>query len=136
MYAPCMRFLRILAALAALPVAAACGSLSKSPGALGDQGDDASSHAKAGSSGGEAGMHDASEGSAGEGGAAAPWVLGYFSSWDSQTNGGSYPVSAIDWDGLTHIATAFYIPDGTGGWASGSFDDATATAIITAAQER
>jgi chitinase len=145
-----MRSLGILAALAALPVAAACGSSSKSPGALGDQGDDASSHAEAGSSsggsgggfdasasssGGEAGMHDASEGSAGEGGAAAPWVLGYFSSWDSQTNGGFYPVSAIDWDGLTHIATAFYIPDGTGGWASGSFDDATATAIITAAHQ-
>lgn len=132
--------------------AAACGSSSKGPGALGDQGGDASAGAEAGSSsggsgggvdasgsgsGGEAGTHDASgESSTGDGGASGtPWVVGYFSSWDSATNGGFYPISGIDWGGLTHVAAAFYIPDGMGGWASGSFDSATATALIAAAHQ-
>ena len=44
--------------------------------------------------------------------------MGYYTSWDDPVNGGNYPVSAIDWDGLTHVATAFYLPDGNGGWAS------------------
>jgi len=36
-------------------------------------------------------------------------------------------------DGLTHVAAAFYLPDGKGAWATGSFDTATATELITAA---
>lgn len=59
--------------------------------------------------------------------------MGYYTSWDDPANGGFYAVSAIDWDGLTHVATAFYLPDGKGGWASGSFDSGTASAIISAA---
>jgi chitinase len=59
--------------------------------------------------------------------------MGYYASWDDPANGGSYPVSAIDWDGLTHIAAAFYLPDGKGAWATGSFDTASATELITAA---
>jgi chitinase len=55
--------------------------------------------------------------------------MGYYASWTV----GSYPVSAIDWDGLTHVATAFYLPDGSGGWKSGSFDSATASSVISAA---
>ena len=58
--------------------------------------------------------------------------MGYYASWHSPANGGSYAVSSIDWDGLTHIAAAFYVPDGTGGWASGYFDTATATSLIAA----
>ncbi len=38
------------------------------------------------------------------------WSLGYYASWDT-TN---YPVSAIEWSGLTHIAASFYIPQSDG----------------------
>jgi len=61
------------------------------------------------------------------------WVMGYYPSWDDPQNGGSYAVADIDWDGLTHVATAFYIPDGNGGWTAGSFDATTANQIIAAA---
>lgn len=64
-----------------------------------------------------------------EAGAPAYWVVGYYSSWDAP----SYPVAAIDWDGLTHVAAAFYIPDGHGAWSSGTFDQATAQGLIAAA---
>ena len=59
--------------------------------------------------------------------------MGYYASWTEPQNGGNYPISAIHWEGLTHVAAAFYIPDGKGGWATGSFDDATAAALIAAA---
>ena len=59
--------------------------------------------------------------------------MGYYAVWDEPANGGFYPLSAIDWGALTHVATAFYLPDGNGGLASGSFDAATAAQIIAAA---
>jgi chitinase len=59
--------------------------------------------------------------------------MGYYAVWDEPANGGFYPLSAIDWDALTHVATAFYLPDGNGGLQSGSFDAATAMQIIAAA---
>lgn len=65
--------------------------------------------------------------------ASGAWVMGYYAVWDEPANGGFYPLSAIDWDALTHVATAFYLPDGNGGLGSGSFDAATAAQIITAA---
>lgn len=37
------------------------------------------------------------------------WVIGYYSGF-----GASYPVSEIDWSGLTHLAVAFYLPDAQG----------------------
>ncbi len=55
--------------------------------------------------------------------------MGYYDSWDAQM----YPPSAVDWAALTHIATAFYIPDGNGGWATGSFDAPTAASVIATA---
>ena len=58
--------------------------------------------------------------------------MGYYASWLSPAHGGNYAVSSIDWDGLTHVAAAFYVPDGTGGWASGNFDTPTATSLISA----
>jgi chitinase len=58
--------------------------------------------------------------------------MGYYTSWEEST----YPVSAIDWDGLTHVAAAFYLPNGNGGWASGTFDGGTATTLITAAHAK
>ena len=58
------------------------------------------------------------------------WVMGYYSIWDAS----SYPVSQIDWGGLTHIATAFNLPDGNGGVsASGSFDASLAMSVVAAA---
>jgi chitinase len=59
--------------------------------------------------------------------------MGYYASWHAPANGGNYGVSAVDWDGLTHVAAAFYVPDGKGGWASGFFDAGTATSLIAAA---
>jgi len=65
--------------------------------------------------------------------ASGAWVMGYYASWRSPANGGDYAVSSIDWDGLTHVAAAFYVPDGQGGWMSGYFDAATAASLIAAA---
>jgi chitinase len=58
--------------------------------------------------------------------------MGYYTSWEEST----YPVSAIDWDGLTHVAAAFYLPDGNGGWKPGSFDAGTAATLIAAAHAK
>ena len=83
-----------------------------------------------GSSGGSSsGGSSGSSSGAGTGGGTGTWVMGYYDSWDAQM----YPPSAIDWDGLTHVAAAFYVPDGNGGWASGSFDATTASQLIAAA---
>jgi chitinase len=38
------------------------------------------------------------------------WVMGYYSAW----NPSSYPVSEIDWAGLSHLAVAFYLPTAKG----------------------
>jgi chitinase len=74
-------------------------------------------------------------GGSGDSGGTSPttWVMGYYSSWDDPANGGPYAVSSIDWNGLTHVATAFYVPDGNGGWMSGAFDAGTASSLISAA---
>jgi chitinase len=55
--------------------------------------------------------------------------MGYYPNWDTSL----YPVSAIHWAAMTHIATAFYLPDGSGGFSSGSFDPSSASAVIAAA---
>jgi chitinase len=107
-------------------------------GDAGPAGDDAGAvDSAAPSEGGEgsdtgAGTTDASKTDGGPSISGA-WVMGYYPSWDDPVNGGKYPVTAIDWDGLTHVAAAFYLPDGKGGWASGTFDATTAAQIIAAA---
>jgi chitinase len=71
-------------------------------------------------------------GAAGPEGGAPPglWVMGYYSSWDAD----AYPVAQIEWSALTHIATAFNLPDGNGGVAaSGSFDPGLAASVVSAA---
>ena len=46
-----------------------------------------------------------------DGGAASKlWSMGYYASWDAA----SYPISEIEWSGLTHIAMAFYTPNSDG----------------------
>lgn len=78
--------------------------------------------------------YDAANGDAeGGSGASGPWVMGYYASWHSPANGGNYAVTSIDWDGLTHVASAFYVPDASGQWAPGYFDQTTASALIAAA---
>jgi chitinase len=48
-------------------------------------------------------------GAPGDGGASATWVMGYYSGF-----GAAYPVADINWNGLTHLAVAFYLPDAQG----------------------
>jgi chitinase len=38
------------------------------------------------------------------------WSMGYYASWQPS----QYPVSEIEWSGLTHIAVAFYVPAADG----------------------
>jgi chitinase len=82
----------------------------------------------------DGGSHDGAT-SDGEGGStpSSAWVMGYFSNWDDAANGGFYAVSSIDWGGLTHVAAAFYVPDGNGGFESGDFDPTLAAPLISAA---
>jgi chitinase len=75
----------------------------------------------------------------GAGDAARPstmWVMGYYSGWDSSL----YPVSAIDWNGLTHLAVAFYLPDTQGNIDETLSHDATTGpalghSLVTAAHQ-
>jgi chitinase len=83
-----------------------------------------------GSGAGNDGMADREGGTGGSGAPTGLWVMGYYSSWDAT----SYPVGQIAWSGLTHIATAFNLPDGSGGVsASGSFDPTLARSVVSAA---
>src|ERR1700722_7244685 len=143
---------RRLCATLVLLAAAGCGSSSAGNSAVGgsdaggsdaggEQLGDSAVHAD-GSSGSSSGGGSSPEGSTGsdssgtvESGAPSSrlWEMGYYERWDEPANGGSYPVTALDWDGLTHVAAAFYVPDGKGGWAAGYFDTASATELITAA---
>jgi chitinase len=126
-----------------------CGSSSNGGGA--DSGTSAENDSAAPGDGGSTGASDSggsadsSFGTEGgttdggtktDGGGSGPtgaWVMGYYPSWDAPANGGSYAVTSIDWDGLTHVAAAFYVPDGHGGWAAGYFDATSAGQLIAAA---
>jgi chitinase len=125
-----------------LSCATACGSPSAGAGASSadsgpvvdsgpvDGGAQADASPAPGADGGRAG--DGGDADADTTGAESPWVMGYYASWHDPANGGSYGVSSIDWDALTHVAAAFYVPDGKGGWASGYFDASTAASLIAA----
>src|SRR5580698_982846 len=120
-----------------------CGSSSGQPEGTPEAGGDAGGgRADAGHPGTDAGhdmggsvAHDGALHAEAEAGTApsGAWVMGYFSNWDDAANGGFYAVSSIDWDGLTHVAAAFYIPDGKGGWVPGNFDATLAAPLIAAA---
>jgi chitinase len=61
--------------------------------------------------GGVDGAVDGAVGNDGGGGpdgsvASGNWVMGYYAGYESQI----YPVDAIDWANLTHVAVAFYLP--------------------------
>jgi chitinase len=135
-----------------LLAALGCGSSSKSPSDTADSGSggtrEDSGHA-GGGGGGDASPPDgsqendgggpsdsaAAEGAPSEGGSSpsGAWVMGYYPAWDDPSNGGNYPVTAIDWDGISHVFTAFYVPDGNGGFMSGEFTSTSAGAVISAA---
>ena len=58
------------------------------------------------------------------------WSLGYYASWMAS----QYPVSAIEWSGLTHIAMAFYMPNSNGALTlMGSGDSRLARDLVAAA---
>ncbi|HEY1695774.1 MAG TPA: glycoside hydrolase family 18 protein [Polyangiaceae bacterium] len=154
-----VRWVAVVAACSAVACGSSSGGSAAPDGGTGNHdaaspGDGASASS---SGGGSSGGHDSGSagdsggslegganpdsGSKGEGGAGPEggpgasglWVMGYYASWHDPANGGNYPVTAIDWDGLTHVAAAFYLPDGKGGWDTGSFDQGTATTLIAAA---
>jgi chitinase len=84
-----------------------------------------------GSSGGTGGRVDAStDGSSVDGGAATgAWSMGYYASWAPE----QYPISEIEWSGLTHIAMAFYLPSQDGSMTLAGGNAKLATDLIAAA---
>ncbi|MCA9596681.1 MAG: glycoside hydrolase family 18 protein [Myxococcales bacterium] len=80
-------------------------------------------------SGGSAGT-GGSAGAGGSGGApSGKWSLGYYASWQES----QYPVSAIEWSGLTQIAVSFYTPSASGGLSLLSGSATLAEDIVQAA---
>jgi chitinase len=95
------------------------GSAAEMGGALGSGG--------ATSSGGRTGT----AGTNGNGGAATNgvWSMGYYASWAPN----DYPISEIDWSGLTHIAMAFYLPNQGGTLTLAGGNPQLATDLVAAA---
>jgi chitinase len=97
---------------------AACGSDSDSSGsggtgattATGGSGGSGGTTTSGGSGGasGSAGSvaTGGSAGSGGTSGASGKWAMGYYASWQAT----QYPVSAVEWSGMTHVAMSFYTP--------------------------
>jgi len=88
----------------------------------------AAGHAGAGGSGAAAGS-----GAAGASGGGAPtgaWSMGYYASWQPD----DYPVSEIEWSGLTHVAMSFYEPSADGSLSLLGGDPQLAVDLVTAAR--
>ena len=93
----------------------------------------------AGSGGSAAGSPGAGGATASSGGSAGPggvgggpsgvWSMGYYASWQAN----DYPVSAIEWSGLTHVAMAFYMPDSDGSLELLGGNPGVAAALVDAA---
>jgi chitinase len=67
-----------------------------------------------------------------DGGAASGlWSMGYYASWAPE----QYPISEIEWSGLTHIAMAFYLPQANGSLNLAGGDAKLAADLIAAAHE-
>jgi chitinase len=87
------------------------------------------------SSGGATGLGGVSSsgGAVGSGGISGAtsklWSMGYYASWAPS----DYPISAIEWSGLTHIAMAFYLPQSDGSLKLAGGDNTLATSLIAAA---
>jgi chitinase len=63
------------------------------------------------------------------GGASGRWSMGYYASWAPD----QYPISEIEWSGLTHIAMAFYLPNRDGSMTLAGGNAKLATDLIAAA---
>jgi chitinase len=57
------------------------------------------------------------------------WSMGYYASWQPD----QYPISEIEWSGLTHIAMAFYLPQPNGSLTLAGGNAQLATNLISAA---
>lgn len=68
--------------------------------------------------------------SAADGGTATgAWSMGYYASWAPD----QYPISEIEWSGLTQIAMAFYLPNQDGSMTLAGGNPQLATSLIGAA---
>ena len=80
--------------------------------------------------GGRTGTGGVMDGGAIDGGAASGlWSMGYYASSAPD----QYPISEIDWSGLTHIAMAFYLPNQDGSMTLAGGNAKLATDLIAAA---
>jgi len=61
--------------------------------------------------------------------ATTAWSMGYYASWAPE----QYPISEIEWSGLTHIAMAFYLPKQDGSMSLAGGDAKLATDLVAAA---
>jgi chitinase len=61
--------------------------------------------------------------------ASGAWSMGYYASWAPD----QYPISEIEWSGLTHIAMAFYLPSQDGSMTLAGGNAKLATDLIAAA---
>ena len=88
-----------------------------------------------GGASGTAGAAGASAGSTSTGGtagaaASGAWSMGYYASWQPAM----YPMTEIEWSGLTHIAMAFYMPQADGSLDLLGGNPALATELVNAAR--
>jgi chitinase len=95
---------------------------------------DAAVGGSTGTGGVTGGATGATGGSAGasslDGGAASgAWSMGYYASWAPD----QYPISEIEWSGLTHIAMAFYLPNQVGSMTLAGGNPQLAANLIAAA---
>jgi chitinase len=70
-----------------------------------------------------------STGSTDGGVATGAWSMGYYASWAPD----QYPISEIEWSGLTHVAMAFYLPGQDGSMTLAGGNAKLATDLIAAA---
>ncbi len=84
-----------------------------------------------GATGGVTGAAGGSAGASGvdSGTTSGAWSMGYYASWDSD----QYPISEIEWSGLTHIAMAFYLPKQDGSMTLAGGNPQLATNLIASA---
>jgi chitinase len=58
--------------------------------------------------------------------------MGYYASWQPD----QYPISEIEWSGLTHIAMAFYLPQADGSLTLAGGDSQLASSLVSAAHAK
>jgi len=86
-----------------------CGACCGDAGVAVDGASNESSGPSEGGTPSDTGGADDAATSSADGGSTGMWVMGYYSGF-----GSALPVAEIDWNGLTHLAVAFYLPDAQG----------------------